>query len=164
MAMNSSDTSPRQIGHGRSSHSSSKASPMSHPADLDHEPAAPTTIRAITARLRDRPGPVELASQDGPAHGDGAVPSPAPATSIPLEVLAKSSERRSSATIVLIDSLHNDVGRGVSTSRKCSENRRQVVDTRRLHDWPVGLAQSLDSPIADDECSSPFGPSAHALR
>ncbi|WP_205411685.1 hypothetical protein, partial [Sphingomonas carotinifaciens] len=38
-------------------------------------------------------------------------PSPAPATSNPLEILAKPSKRRSSAKIVSTDSLHNDAGR-----------------------------------------------------
>ena len=70
-----------------------------------------TTIRTITARLRDRIEPVSTASHDGPQNQHGAVPSPAPATSIPLEVLAKSSKRRSSTQIVSTKRLHNDAGR-----------------------------------------------------
>ncbi|WP_368518153.1 DUF6538 domain-containing protein, partial [Rhizobium sp.] len=35
--------------------------------------------------------------------------------------------------------LHNDAGRGASTPRKGSGNRRQSVYTRRLHNRPIGL-------------------------
>jgi len=86
---NSSDTSPRQIAHGWSSQPSSQISSrafsMIHPLDLNDEApdtidqsGVPTTIRAITARLRDRPGAVSKASDDGSQKGPIEFPSPAP--------------------------------------------------------------------------------------
>ncbi|WP_342747669.1 hypothetical protein, partial [Sphingomonas adhaesiva] len=84
---------------------------------------APATIQTITERLRDRAQAVSEAAENG-ATAD--FPSPAPATSKSLEVLAKPSKRRSSTTIVSTERLHNDAGRSASSPRKCSGNRRQV--------------------------------------
>ncbi|WP_346732004.1 DUF6538 domain-containing protein [Sphingomonas sp. GC_Shp_3] len=67
------------------------------------------------------------------------IPSPAPATSKPLEVLTKPSKLRFSTKIVSTKRLHNDAARGAPSPRKCSENRRQGVYTRRLHNRPIGL-------------------------
>jgi hypothetical protein len=108
---------------------------MSHAPDSPEElPDAPDddeklSIRTIAARLNQRSQAVQIASNEAPEDGDRepmyAVPSPAPATSNPLEVLAKPSKRRSSPTIVPTDCLHNDAGRGVSTPRKRSASGRQ---------------------------------------
>ncbi|MFT3975859.1 MAG: hypothetical protein QM688_01900, partial [Sphingomonas bacterium] len=63
-------------------HQSSKASPMDHPLDLNDEASAAldapdtlNTIRAITARLRDREETVGRATHDG---GPDDFHSPAP--------------------------------------------------------------------------------------
>jgi len=62
---------------------------MDHDLDLNDEaisiidqPDALTTIRAITARLRDRIQPVSDASNDGLQNGPSEFPSPAPVAAL----------------------------------------------------------------------------------
>jgi hypothetical protein len=116
---------------------SSKASSMDHPLDLTDEapatidqPDAITSIQAITARLRDRPGTVGKASDNGRQDAMADFPSPAPVSLISLREHEKSSHRRSSTKIVYTQRLHNDAGLGASTP--CGSLLRiGYIDSRR---------------------------------